>query len=172
MYLEFIILIFDYFRTLRTRYVLFEWLVPVIISYFVYLQVGNENIKAISSKFSDTTVTLLGVLIGFSITVITIFQTSSSKNIEEIKSIPTEFKIGKQKLFLFHLVLINLTYLVVVEVFSLLINLTIPFIWHDFSDRTVKIILSLNIFFISHILLMNIRNITDFYFILFKQSKN
>jgi hypothetical protein len=168
MYLEFLLLIADYFRTLKWRCLIFEWVLPLLIGVVAYLLVAEPAAKDLAKKFDDTAVTLLGVLIGFSITVITIMHTSSNKNIEEIKGVETEYKIGTQPLYLFHLILINLTYSVILEVLCLICNLCLLLVWDKIDAHISKILLSINLFFILHILLLNLRNITDFYFILFK----
>lgn len=173
MYLEFLLLIGDYFRTLRWRVWIFEWLAPLLVGVAVYFLIDVCRANELAKTFDDTAVTLLGVLIGFSITVITILHTSNNKNIEEIKAFKTEYKIGKQQLFLFHLILINLTYSVVLEVLCLICNLCLALFWDKISEGASRILLCVNLFFVLHILLLNIRNITDFYFILFKgESKS
>jgi hypothetical protein len=168
MYLEFLLLIGDYFRTLGWRIWIFEWLIPFGIGVAAYFLIDKNNANELAIKFNDSAVALLGVLIGFSITVITILHTSNNKNIEEIKAFKTEYKIGKQQLFLFHLILINLTYSVVLEVLCLVCNLCLALFWDRLDNQVTTTLLCINLFFILHILLLNMRNITDFYFILFK----
>lgn len=175
MYLEFLFLISDYFRTLKRRYVVFEWVFPFALSCAMFYLVkceltvqGAKDLTDFVRKFSETAVTLLGILIGFSVTVITILNSSDTENIRHIKEAPTDHFIGKQKLFLFHLLLINLTYAVVIEILSLLCNLCFPWILEKASLISLKVLVCIDFGFILHVLLLNLRNITDFYFVLFK----
>lgn len=121
-------------------------------------------------KFSETAVTLLGILIGFSVTVITILNSSDADNIKKIKETPTDYFIGTQNLFLFHLLLINLSYAVGIEIISLVCNLCLPWILEKASLESLKILLCIDLVFLIHVILLNLRNTTDFYFILFKSK--
>lgn len=172
MYLEFLLLIGDYFKTLNRRSVVFEWLLPFVLACFTYYHLGDDvKIFELARKLNDTSITLLGILVGFSITVIAILNTSNSKNIEEIRERETEYKVGGRKISLFQLVLINMTYSVVIEILYLIFSLCIILFWGHFGIYSMKTILCANLFFVLHILFLNIRNITGFYFVLFKNQK-
>lgn len=173
MYLEFLILICDYFRTLRNKfhYVLFEWIFPFTISLVCFFLIKNCMVRNIATDFFSTGVTLLGILIAFSITVLTILTTNSSSNIEEIKKTNTECKIGKRIITLYELLLINLSYSVIVEILLLILNICLPLIWINFYDGGIKFFLVVDVLLICHILFLILRNTTDFYFILFKKKK-
>jgi hypothetical protein len=179
MYLEFLLLIGDYFRTLKRKYFLYEWVLPLCLCAVMFRLLDDCTTVPLAvifvdfaKEFSETSVSLLGILVGFSITVITVLNTTNTPNIEAIKKIPTEFFIGKQKLFLFHLLLINLTYSVVMEILNLIFNLCFPWILEKTSLAFLRVLLCVDLFFILHILLLNLRNMADFYFILFKENSS
>lgn len=172
MYIEFLILIFDYFRTLNKRYVIYEIVIPAFIAVFIfYILFVNNQITACSA-FRESSLTLLGVLVGFSITIITILSTSHSRNLEEIKTVKTDVKIGNETISLFRLLIINFTYSVVIEIFLIIVNLIYPLFSNNFeiSHVTKYIGFSIDVFLIIHVLLLTIRNMTDFYFILTKNK--
>ena len=79
MYLEFLILIFDYFKTLKFRTVLYEIVIPLIISGFAFYLLYTGKNTSMCNNFRDNVLTLLGILLGFSITIITILTTGNSK---------------------------------------------------------------------------------------------
>lgn len=170
--IEFILLLRDYFKTLNKRNFILEWFIPFFVGLGVFL-INRKNIKIDDQlkNLSTNITSLLGVLIGFSIAVITLLVTTNSKNIEEIKTKLTSYFVGNKNLTLFDLLLINYTYSVVVEVFLTIFNLIIPsMIEFDKSSCMLNIINSLNIFLVSHILLLTVRNTTSFYFILLKKQ--
>ncbi len=175
MYAEFILILFDYFRTLKFRNFVFEIVIPLIGAILIFL-LGRQylyvDLRQLTKDFGDTTITLLGVLIGFSITVITIMHTSGNKNIEQIKKKNTDFKIGSNTVTLFQLVLINHTYSVILEVLCLIANLILFLVWAKVPGPHLKYWLSINLFFVLHILLLNVRNMADFYWIMFRKESN
>lgn len=171
MYSEYLFLVLDYFRTLKWKYFIYEWFVPLIISTGIYFILKDKDISDLSDEFFNSSVSLLGVLVGFSITVITILVTTSSANIDEIKKTYTEYKIGKDFITLFKLFLINLTYSVVAEITILIFNLILPVVSNRLGNTSLTVLMVLDILLIVHILLLTIRNMTDFYFILFKESE-
>ncbi len=171
MYLEFFILIIDYFKTLKLRTVLYEIVVPLIISGLLIALLLNGNDTSICKNFRDNALTLLGILLGFSITIITILTTGNSKNLLTIQSTNTNYIIGGKKVSLFDLLLINFTYSVVVEIILIIILLIYPAILANLEfSRTLKIsIFSLLFGIVIHVLLLTMRNLTDFYLILMKK---
>lgn len=172
MYLEFILLISDYIKTLDRRTLIYEWLLPIILSATIYfiLQSG-ESVKS-TEAFKSSSISLLGILAGFSITIITILTTSHSRNLDEIKKKKTKVKIGKEEISLYQLLLINFTYSVVVEAGLIIFCLLYPIILENFkiSSTTKYIGFSILAGLIVHVLLLTIRNLTSFYFILTKKG--
>lgn len=171
MNIEWILLLLDYFRTLKIRNYLFEWSLPQIFAEAIFIvNIQNENITKAMQVMSSNAISLLGVLIGFSIAVITLLTATQSSNIEEIKKRLTRYSIGNKQLSLFDLLLINYTYSIIIEIFLAIVNIIIlntPV--EMFSSLTCNIVNSINIMFITHILLLTVRNITNFYFVMFKK---
>ncbi|PKP23047.1 MAG: hypothetical protein CVU05_01330 [Bacteroidetes bacterium HGW-Bacteroidetes-21] len=171
MYLEFLLLLSDYFKTLTKRLFIYELIIPAIIGVLIYCLLKNGAVVSSCANFRNNSLTLLGVLVGFSITIITILTTGNSRNLEEIKNIKTKVKIGSQEASLFRLLLINFTYSVVIEIFLIIVNLIYPLIADNYRMRIeIKYIgFSLIVFLIVHVLLLTIRNLTDFYMIITKK---
>lgn len=172
MYSEFILLILDYFRTLNKRILIYEVIIPNLIGLLVFFLLKKQETFLLCNDFRKSTLPLLGVLVGFSITIITILTTGHSRNLEEIRKKMTQFKIGSKQITLFQLLVINFTYSVVIEVFLIILDLIYPFISRslDIND-TIKIVgFSVYVSLIIHILLLTIRNMTDFYFIITKKE--
>ena len=168
MYLEFFILIADYFRTLNKRIALYEWLVPFLLGCIIFLLLYfGSNVNA-TKIFKDNSINLLGILAGFSITIITILTTGHSRNLERIKKKETEVRIGNRKVTLYRLLLINFTYSVIIEAFLIIFCLTYPLVLSNVEIPNLGkyIVFSVLVFLIIHVLLLTIRNLTDFYLII------
>lgn len=172
MYIEFLLLARDYYRTINRRVFFYEWGVPFIVAFICLF--GCIDNFGIFSTFKDSSINVLGVLLGFSIAVITILTTGGSKNIDEIKKTITDIIVNGNKLSLYDLVLINFTYSVVLEILLIFSCLTIPLLNKVFLfGSNLKLILySIMVFVVLHILLLTLRNITDFYFIISKKGRS
>ena len=170
MYLNFFVLIFDYFRSLSIRIAIYELIMPLI---FTIIYAFIADLPSLTSEvnplqkvpeLNSNAITILGIFVGFSIAMFTILVTSSNKNIENIKQWKTEVVISNEQISLYKLLLINISYSVLISSLLLIIDI----IFMIFTNQANKIINSINIMFISHVLLLNIRNITDFYLIVTK----
>jgi len=131
----------------------------------------NGKDTSICKGFSDNALTLLGILLGFSITVITILTTGNSKNLLAIQTIETNYIIGGKKVTLFDLLLVNFTYSVVIEIVLIIILLISPLLISNlvFSQFTKILVFAIFAGTVIHILLLTMRNLTDFYLILMKK---
>lgn len=110
-----------------------------------------------------TVITLLSILVGFTISSIAILATTSEKLNQE-----TERVIGNKKINLYQLSNIIFIFALFSEVLTLILNLSaVVLISYDVKSIIdhLNILVAINIVLISHILFINIRNITNFYFI-------
>lgn len=170
MYIEFFILILDYFRTLTRRVVIYEIVIPTVTLICIFLVLHFKGNVSYADELRNNLIALLGILIGFSITIITILITSTSGNIAAIQKRKTQHTIGSRKVSVFDLLLVNFTYSVVVEIFLVVVLLIYPIILtnYDFPSVVKKVVFSILFGIVIHILLLTIRNLTDFYLILMK----
>jgi len=170
MYREFILLIVDYFKTIRCKTFTYEWVIPIVLGVVTFLVTITKYLKIDYLGFVNSSVNLLGVLLGFSIMVITVLTTSNNKNIEKIKKIETEYVLYQKNISLYRLLLINYSYLIIAEALGLT-NYFILLIFVNSCSHQIKLILfSVFTSMIIHILLLTIRNVTDFYLIITKEE--
>lgn len=172
MNIEFLLLAADYFRIIKRRDFLLDWLMPILFSFsYFYLNLDNCKINEIASSISSTSISLLGVLVGFSIAVITLLITANTKNIEEIKELVAGQINQYRSVSLFDLMIITYTYSVIMEIILIIFNLFLPaFVINSIGyNNKANFLISINMLFISHVLFVTIRNVTNFYFILIKK---
>lgn len=170
MYLEFLLVTADYFKTINRKIFIYEWVFPLLISILCIIfgcYINFENFR----EFKESSINILGVLLGFSIAVITIITTGSGNNLEEIKKKRTNIKIGGNNISLYDLLLINFSYSVVIEVLLIISCLLMPIISKviGLSYNAKLVLYSIMVFIVLHILLLTLRNITDFYLIITKK---
>ena len=175
MNIEFLILFVDYFRTLKHRRdALADWLFPILIGAWVFIKnIESNSLITHAKELCSSYLSLLGVLLGFSIAITTLLISGTSKNLDEIKEKETKILISGKPISLFNLLLINYSYSVVVEAILIIVNIIVPiFIDIHTSLSFINIIISINTTLVSHILFLTIRNTTNFYFIIFKDIKD
>lgn len=151
---------------------MFEWFVPFIVMVLIiFLNICNSFNVEIFIKFKESSLNILGVLLGISIAIITILVTGGGKNLEQIRNVKTPVKINNKQISLYELLLINFSYTIVVEIFVILSSLVLPlFTKFILFPDTIKILLyGFLVFLTIQILLITIRNITDFYLIVSKK---
>lgn len=171
MYLNFIFVPLDYFRTLGFRKITFDWIFPAIISFLVFLSLYKGASSYGFNDYLNKIISLEGILVGFSITSITFLTTASNRNIEGLQKHLTKLWIGEKNLTLMDLVIVNFSFSLFIEVLILVVNLTAPILVLSFglSFQTKIILFSINILFVLHNLFLNIRNLVDLYLALMKK---
>lgn len=169
-YLEFLHPIRDYFATLKINEIIFDIALPLIASsiFYIFLSVEINSEKIVT--FVGYIINLLAILIGFSITSVTIISSESGNKFDALRQIDTDRLIGGRKISLHQLILINYIFVIIIEFIALIYNIFYYLLW--ISNCLVchkRILLTLSIFLLLHIVLLNIRNITNFYFIFWKK---
>lgn len=181
--LEFLFPITDYFKTTDWYDRNWDITLPFVTSLLLFLFVFNSldiidknlvlipsikiyTIKDILSSFMQST----AVIFSFSMASVTIFVTSSSKNIEEIKNLKWA---NSNEYNLYQRVLAGYTYALIVSSFATLFNLLLYLFAapERFSGQNMVILLIMSTFLLIHILFVSIRNITGLYHILWKTNK-
>lgn len=177
LYLEFLLPIKHYFSTLKEDEAIFDLVIPLIFGVIglalgLFLNISID--KNDSIEFFKVLIMLLSILVGFSITSLTIIA-STSKLTDTLMSVQTGREIGYTKINLYQLMNITFIFALFSEIFTLILNLcAVLLISFDIIiiHRCVNLIMLIDIMLISHIFLINIRNITNFYFVFHKASSN
>lgn len=171
LYLEFLIPIKDYFITLEAHEFIFDWVIPIvfsIISYFLFI-----NCLSLKNKidFNGYIINFLAILIGFSITCITILSTSDNENVKQLKISETKRRVGSKKINLYQLIFITFSFVLIMEISTLTFILIYDLIYiSEKRQRFSDLLFVVNILLLSNIIALNIRNISNFYFIFKKEA--
>lgn len=172
MYLNFIFIPLDYFRTIRFRNFLFEWGGPFALSFLTYISLYKSVTQYDFNEYVNKIISLESILVGFSITSITFLTTASNRNIENLKDKETEFVLFGKKISLMDLIIINFSFSLFSESVILITNLVSPIIllWFNVTFQTKILLFSLNVLFVLQNLFLNIRNLTDIYLALARKE--
>lgn len=171
LYTDFGFTIIDYIFTIKKREIVYEWLLPLGISFLVYYKIDDIPGIKINCDFIKSTISILinmfAILVGFTMAAIAIFTTADISKVE-ILGKESERKIRGKKISNYRFVFLNLIYSAISSLFMLL--LTLFFTIALYFDKYSLLILAVLCFGTLHVLFLSIRNITTLYFIFFNQK--
>lgn len=162
-----LIILYDYYRTRNLWGVLWNFIISAIICILVYKLTTPCTLPSLIDSYINNSLTVLSLIVGFSIALFTLIITASNPNIEELKKTKTKYKIGNKFVSLFQHTLITMTYIILIECILLLFSLLFPFF---FENNTIyrKMAFYTHILLLSHIIICNIANTMNIYFVLYK----
>jgi hypothetical protein len=165
--MEYLLLLVDFFRIKKAAIIL-HILIPILVGISIYYCADNANYLKNANDFRDNTITVLGILIGFSISTFTVLLTVENDHIQKAKNEKLN-KENPKSISLYESVLIGLAYLIIIQGFLLIFNFIYPvFILVD--SLRGKLFFSINISCTIHVILLLMRNILDFYFIITRRE--
>jgi|SRR5690554_1980047 len=162
--MEYILLIIEFFLSKKVRAYFGLLLVPLILSIVLY---NSITIETASSQRYGNIITLLGILLGFTISLFAIFLSANNSNIRESKSQKTDFNIFGKNLSVFDVMQTSIAYTIIMECMLLLTNIVLPIVISE--PGTKKLFLVINIGLIAHVVIILLRSLLDFYFALSKR---
>lgn len=168
--MEVLILLYDFIRT-RRRSFLYSLSIPVLIGWAILLFITPSEFATIANSFRSNILTVMGILLGFSISLLAIFITAGNPNIENSKKHKLDIKICEKEISLFDKIIINNCYIIILNVIIILACFILPFFIKDNSMLaliTYCIILCLAI----HSIFMIVRIMLDLYFIVSKPEND
>lgn len=163
MYFEFLFIFFDYFKTINRKIFCFELGIPIILGSFCILLSFFKPQDIVIEDFIKDSISILGVLLGFTLTALTIFVSGGNNQINKTKEFMTDYFIDKARISLYRLLIINYSYLIIVEAILCICYFIGKLFSPLCSHTTSNVLNSLYIIGVCHILFLTIRSITDLY---------
>ena len=118
-------------------------------------------------------ITMLTLFISFSMAYLSILITSSSTNVENLKntiSVSYEFNRKKNDCSLYHVLISEITYTLVIEIFFLVYVFFQKFIILLSTDIIIKYMIAVNISCFVHVLIIMLITVKDIYYSFWKPS--
>lgn len=170
LYMEWLFPIKDYYCSIRQNEVLFEIIIPAIISItcsFIYYLKGK--LYNALNGLAEILPTAISILIGFTIMLITLLLTSSGDNVDKLKTTMSSKKLYNKSISLYQGLHVQFLHSLFSEIFLLLIVFLYLFlsgIWLPLQLGFVMLIvetyLTLNILF------SILRGVANLYFAFYK----
>lgn len=167
--MEYFILLFEYIFISRKSYlkqVVFCLLVGLAIYYFA----NSKSLTEHATNLHSNIMTTIGILTGFSISIFTVFLTIENSHIEEAKRKSIGKKLYGKNISLYDSTLIELAYVIIIQGFLLIGNFLYP-IFTDIQHPKSKIFFSVDITLTIYIIILLMKSILDFYFIITKKER-
>lgn len=173
VYSDFLILVFHYFALLNRREVVYEWVIPGILTTGAAL-VANFCGFCIDTgflkQFVGALINLFAILVGFTITAVAVFVTIDMAKNDFLSKASSRYIFGGPITW-YHFIYLNLVYAIVVGVILLGLSLgSLLLLTIDSGKLSVAIFCVLT-FGTAHLLLLSMRNITNLYFAFFEGTK-
>lgn len=161
MYLEFLFVLVFYFTTLSRRDVLFEIVLPILISvlfYFFGQDAEKNGLIADSIIFSR-------ILLGFSMASLALFLTKNG-NLGETKDYMTERKLMGKPVSLYKYIVLSFTYLIILLCLLQVAYFLCSMFGCYLDSMAVAMMKAVYVFILFHVLFATIRAITETYQVL------
>lgn len=159
--MEYLLLILEFFLSKKAKSYFSLLGIPVLISLIIYQFIPDEFSN---NTYFGNIITLLGILLGFTVSLFAIFLSANNSNIRRSKNTFTDFKVFNKQLSVFDVMQTSIAYVIIMECLLLIFNITIPFIITTANSE--KLFLVINVGILIHIVIILLRSILDFYFAL------
>ena len=167
--MEYLLLFFEYVWIKRCAY-LAQIIFCLLIGLGIYYCSNEQILVKHSMDFYSNVMTVIGILTGFSISIFTVFLTIDNDNVREAKKEKLGKKLFGKEFSLYDNLLIGLTYVIIIQAILLIANFIYP-VFVDIETEKSKLFFSINIAVSTHIILLLMRSVLDFYFIITKRNK-
>lgn len=176
LYLEWVYLTFGYASAVRKNEIVFEVLFPIAVSAGCsYVYYGLDLVRPALKGLANLLPSILSILIGFTIMLITLLITGDNGNIDSLKDFKTNKKfLGSRNLSLFQILHIQFSFSLFIEITLLLIVLFSMFYMGVWSSKTFEtILLFLECALTLNTLFSILHGVTNIFFSFFKtEPKN
>ena len=171
MYCEWIYPVKDYFLSSSKSEIIFEIMMPVIVSIIITGVCATHKIVE-AAVMAEVLITLISVLIGFSVMLVTLLLTSGGDGVKDLKEKNIEKKLYNKKISLYQKLHIQFVYSLISEIF-LMISILLFYFMQSIVQNVVLecVFLFWFVAMTLNILLSIMRGITNIYFSYYANTK-
>lgn len=171
--------IFDFYRIRKSvkGERKFFFILPVVFGILAFIgfrmQLFSDNIELrdFANELLNQLITVLALFVSFCMGYLSILLTSSSKNIDELKTKDSDvYALDGKKCKMYQVCTNEITYVLVFQLLFLLIVFLEKFIIYILNELWVEALTSLNVALFIHILLVMMCVVKNIYFIFWKSQ--
>ena len=168
--MEYFLLIIEYHLIQRWK-ILKTVCLSIVLGLCVYYLSNDSFYFQHAVEYQNNITTVLGILIGFTISVFAILLSVENGSIREAKKKETEIIVYSRHVYLYETLLVELAFVIIIQGFLLISDFVYP-VFVDVATKTGKVFFSISISLTTYSILLLLRNVLNFYFILTKKEKN
>jgi len=142
-------------------------IIPIITGSTVYC-FYTKGISFDVTDYYGNTINILGILIGFSISIFAILLSLENDNIRKAKEENLKIKMYSKNVSLYDALLVDFAYIIIVQGFLLMANILLSVT--SLGEKNNMIIVSIDISVTIYIIVLLLRCMLDMYFILTKKE--
>ncbi|WP_428329519.1 hypothetical protein [Mucilaginibacter sp.] len=166
--MEYFLVVFEFFVTSRKSSFLWNIIISVVLGIAIYFFSCKDSFVTLAQSVLSSSASVLSLLVGFSISVFTLLNTTSNPNVEAIKQEKTGKLLYNKPVYLFEELMLSLIYIIITESVLLISNLFFPFFF-PLTTTFGKIIFCINASILIHVVFINVGTIVNFYFVITKK---
>ena len=141
--------------------------IPIIAGGTLYC-LYTRGISFEVTDYYGNTINILGILIGFSISIFAILLSLENDNIRKAKEEKLKIKMYSKNVSLYDALLVDFAYIIIVQGFLLMANILLSIT--SFGEKNNMIIVSIDISMTIYIIVLLLRCMLDMYLILTKKE--
>lgn len=157
--------------TFKEKTILFS---PLLLSFPIYRSykwIETDNIINTLSQINSSIISLISLLLAFSLAMVSLIFASSSKSIEDAKDfiVPNKIDIRGKSVSYFKLIIIRLLYTVILEIIILILSLISLFL---FYGMYLKFTICLEIILLANTIIVLLQLIWNFYNLMLREANS
>jgi hypothetical protein len=172
LYFEFLHPTRDYCKTVDRSERVFDLAIPILATGLLYWFAGPDLQGLDARGIMSDALTLLAILIGFSITSLTVLASGSETSLKTLCQHTSNRSLNGKTLSLYQLLTTIMSHTLVVEILTLLSALTYLFLKPDSSHNIGAVVwFFANMGLVIHAICLQLRIVANFYFTLQNTAK-
>ncbi len=161
----------DYWKNLNLQEFLFDVGLPALMTCAIYCLLVRSISRAEMREFIGSILTVVSILMGFSIAAVTILASADGANIQELRKADSSRKAGSKRMKLFQVLTMYFVYGLIAELLTLGASIIYYLLYvSNESLPGAHLLFALILLLLFHVLLVIIRSVTSFYFVLLKDG--
>jgi hypothetical protein len=165
LYLEFVDATIDYLKTLRLAEWVFDFVLPSIaIGLFIALGWLSPCSTSQMTAIITNALTVAAILVGFTITCLTILVASDSGSMNRLRSIRSRRRLNGHMVNLHKLLVITFSHALLAGVLVLIVSGVLMVASDSLCRDWRTAMLAISLWLEAHVIMLTIRNVTNFYY--------
>jgi len=170
IFLETFFMISQYFQI--RKWVVIEIITMVLFAIGIGILIINfGSLSNYNLGINSTIINLTGILIGFTITSLSLISSSSNEGIKQLKEKTTKSQINNKNVSYYRVLLSRMSFTIFIELMLLSVSILIAFKNFEIVKNDDYLFVTIQMFFLLYTIYLTLNNTSSLYHTLFYESK-